>query len=130
MIGTGEELGVAAIGATHSVAAVTAYIQVRAQAAAEIAAENYWLFAHIARDKISRLGNFTLMPQIEPAAREQALALQFIDFTVSKNPPVKETAFRVDQRFDVHASPSASYWALDYIARAIVEQERRVFLVG
>jgi hypothetical protein len=96
MVGAGEELGVASISATHAIAAVAAYIQMRAQAAIQIAAENHRLFAHVARDKITGPGYLAFVAKVEPAARENALALQLVNLAIGEDAPVKETTFGID----------------------------------
>lgn len=49
---------------------MSAEIQVGAQTAAKVAAENHRLFAHIAGDEITGIGNLTFVAEIKPAARE------------------------------------------------------------
>src|SRR6185503_13194347 len=48
-------------------------------------------------------GDLAFMAQIKPAAREEPLALELVDLGVGKNAPVDKTAFRIDQRLDIHA---------------------------
>ena len=105
MIGAGKQFGVAAVGATDAIAAMAAEIEMRAQLAVQIAAQNDRFFAHIAGDEIPGMGNLAFMTEIEPAAREHPLAFQLIDLAVGEDAPVDETAFRVDERFDFHPTP-------------------------
>jgi hypothetical protein len=105
MVRTSKELGIAAIGAAHPVASMPAEIQVRAQPSRHITTENHGLFSHIAHDEIAGIGNFAFMSEIEPTTREQTFTLELINLSIGENPPVDETAFRVDQRFNIHSRP-------------------------
>src|SRR5262249_18274247 len=104
MIRTGKKLRITAIRAAHTIAAMAAKIQVRVKFSLPVTTENNWIFPHVAHDKIAGIGNFAFMAQVKPAAREQAFTLEFVNPSVGKNQPVDETAFRVDQRLDIHSS--------------------------
>src|SRR5689334_5201611 len=105
VVRTSKELRVAAISPTHPVASMPAEIQVRAQPSHQITTENHGLFSHVAHDKIAGIGNFAFMSEIEPTAREQTFTLELINLSIGENSPVDETAFRVDQRLDIHSRP-------------------------
>ena len=98
---------------------MTTEIEMRAQAAVQIAAQDDRFFAHIARDEIPGMGNLAFMTKIEPAAREHPLAFQLIDLPVGENAPVDEPSFRVDERFYFHPTPPSvrELYSADYSSR-------------
>ena len=79
----------------------------RAQLAVCIAAQDHRLFTHVAGDEIAGIGDFAFVAEIEPAAREETLALQLVNFTVGEYAPVDKTAFRIDKRLDIHSDSSS-----------------------
>jgi hypothetical protein len=105
VIGAGKQFRVAPIGATNAIAAVTAEIEMRAQAAVQIAAQDDRFFAHIARDEIPWTGNLAFMAKIKPAMREYPFAFQLVDLPVGEDAPVDEPSFRVDESFYFHPTP-------------------------
>src|SRR5216117_3553745 len=107
MVRTSKKLGIAAIRAAHAVAAVAAQVQKSSDAPAQVAPQDDRLLAHIGGNEVARIGNFALMAEIEPAAGEEALALQLIYLAVSKDTPINETGFWINKRLDLH--PNASF---------------------
>src|SRR6266705_6443868 len=107
MVRTSKKLGIAAVRPAHTVAAVAAQVQKSSEAPGQVAPQDDRLLAHIGGNEVARIGNFALMAEIEPAAGEEALALQLIYLAVSKDTPINETAFWINKRLDLH--PNASF---------------------
>jgi hypothetical protein len=63
MIGAGEKLGIATVGAAHPVTAVAAEVQESAEPPVQIAAQDHRLFPHIDSHEITGIGNFALGPR-------------------------------------------------------------------
>ena len=67
----------------------------------------------LGRDAMTgKLRDFALKTQgaevalfVHTHVREDALALQVVNLPVGKDPPIDETAFRVDQRLNIHSRP-------------------------
>src|SRR5439155_15389391 len=75
-------------------------------APARVAPQGDRLLAYIGANEATRIGNLALMAEIEPAAGEEALALQLVDLAISKDATINETAFWINKRLDLH--PNAS----------------------
>ncbi len=67
---------------------MAAQIQMSAQLAVQIAAQDDRLLAHVTGDEITGIGNLAFVAEVEPAARKQTLAFQLVDLSVGENAPV------------------------------------------
>ena len=96
VVGAGEVAGVAHVGADDAVAPVPAHVQVGAQAAPAVAAEDHRLLAHVGVEEIVGVGNQRLVADHEPGPPEYLLLLLGIDVRVNEYPSVQLSGLEID----------------------------------
>src|SRR5262245_43399605 len=101
MIGAGEMLGIAYLGATQPVAAMAADVEKGMDLPSAVPHDQHGVFSHVGAEEIARVSNLALMAEEQPAAREDLLQLLLVDLLVDEDTPTNEALLDIHQLFDV-----------------------------
>ena len=88
------------VGATKTVTAMPADIEVAARLSFAVAPEDYGVFPHIGSDEVSRIRELALVAQEQPTPLEDLFHLLLEDVRVHVNLPADRPPLRVDVRPD------------------------------
>ena len=79
MVGAGESLGVAQVGATHPHAAMPAEVQEGLDRSVLLANDQHRVGAHVGREEVAGLRDLALMREEQPCPTEESLELKLVD---------------------------------------------------
>jgi len=106
VVGAGEGLGVARIGAANAHATVAALVEEDFDAAVFLAHHDHRVFTHVGGHVVPGLGDVGIVPKQQPGATEDALELELVQFLVGVNARVDQALVLIDQCADGLVRPA------------------------